>query len=667
MSEAAGIKAGAAYVELSLLNNLAGGFAAAQQDVIRFGASIGGTFAGADAGIRSFGNLLTGVGASLFGIGAAALAPIGLAIGNLTQRGGDLVDMAARTGLSIEALSGLGYVAEQTGASMQDIEAGSRGAAKFMAALDGGSKEAQGALGKIGLTAEQLKGKSFDDQFKLLALGVAGIKDPATRAATAMQVLGKAGTQLLPAFADGAEGLAAMLKEAEEVGAVLSAEDAKAADDFGDALGKLWRTVGSIGDVVAGVLLPPLKAIVDFVQPVVVAFREWLKANAAIVQTFAAVAAGILAIGAGLLVIGPILSMGGLWALLGGGIGGFLASFDSVRQAAAGLWASIAPVFEGITALITKGDFSGAFNLAVLAMQAAWETGMVFLYGQWLDFSERWIGNIPELSAALQAVWDTIVSAFNFTVQTVTDAWNGLTTFLGSAWQSITGAINGSTYKLADAFYDTIGLIIDAMAKIDTAWSDTVTFMQNVWSNVIGFISSGLIRIAGLLGILKNTSGALAEVKKDTDRAVDARLQASQDRAKSNEQWRKSEQDALAGRRRIAEEESKGIYQASRDANDKALTRIQGELTTAIKSAVAQKAAPYVPGGPEVAAELGTMTGVGTFNAALANSLGGASGAEAKLEEANRQRAIEIALLSRIDINTTPDAEPGVVVAPKIN
>ena len=66
--------------------------------------------------------------------------------------GSDLLDMSQRTGVSVEALSELGFAAEQSGADMETLEAGLRKMQKF----DRGSgrparRQAQEALARLGL------------------------------------------------------------------------------------------------------------------------------------------------------------------------------------------------------------------------------------------------------------------------------------------------------------------------------------------------------------------------------------------------------------------------------------------------------------------------------------------------------------------------------------
>src|SRR5581483_1062019 len=140
MASAQGIRAGAAYVELYTKDNrLVKGLAAAAQKLKAFGAS------------------LMGIGTQMAGLGVALLTPFLGAAKVFADMGSDLVDMSQRTGVTVEALSELGFAAEQSGADMETLEGGLRRMQKLIVEAAGGSAEARQALQRLGLTVADLK------------------------------------------------------------------------------------------------------------------------------------------------------------------------------------------------------------------------------------------------------------------------------------------------------------------------------------------------------------------------------------------------------------------------------------------------------------------------------------------------------------------------------
>ena len=77
--------------------------------------------------------------------------------------------------------------------------------------------------------AEDLKNLSPEQQFQTLANALAGVENASEKAALAQKVFGKAGTELLPLFAEGEAGMAALREQAQSLGIVMSTEAAAGA------------------------------------------------------------------------------------------------------------------------------------------------------------------------------------------------------------------------------------------------------------------------------------------------------------------------------------------------------------------------------------------------------------------------------------------------------
>jgi hypothetical protein len=109
MSAARGIKAGAAYVELYTKNSpLIKGLRDAEKKLKAFGAGI------------------TAIGTRISGLGAAIAGPMLASTSVFASMGDTLAKMSGRTGVSVEALSELGYAADQSGANLESLEAAVR-------------------------------------------------------------------------------------------------------------------------------------------------------------------------------------------------------------------------------------------------------------------------------------------------------------------------------------------------------------------------------------------------------------------------------------------------------------------------------------------------------------------------------------------------------------
>ena len=172
---------------------------------------------------------------------------------------GDMFDkMSQRTGVSVEALSGLKFAAEQSGASIETLEMGIRNMQRVLLDVQQGSSTAATTLSMLGLSIDNLQTMSPEQQFLQMAQAIAGVEDPSRQAALAMELFGRSGTQLLPMLQQGEAGIEALMQEARRLGIVMSEEDAKAAADFTDAMNRLSSVFKGIATQVSSVITPIL-------------------------------------------------------------------------------------------------------------------------------------------------------------------------------------------------------------------------------------------------------------------------------------------------------------------------------------------------------------------------------------------------------------------------
>lgn len=254
--------------------------------------------------VNDVGRELAGIGAKFAAIGGAAAGGMIAATVAFGSAGSALLDMSKRTGMSVEALSKLGFAAEQNGATLEDVSKGVINLNRSFAEASSGSKEATAAFARLGLSMAQLTGMTPEERFRAIVGALAAIPDPAVRAALAMQLFGKAGVQLLPMIADGTAGLDEMAAKAEELGIVMSTDSAKSANAFGSALTSMHRAVGAISNAIGSALAPTLTEIANILTINAAAIAKYINENKGLVLIALKVAAGVFATGVALTVVG---------------------------------------------------------------------------------------------------------------------------------------------------------------------------------------------------------------------------------------------------------------------------------------------------------------------------------------------------------------------------
>ncbi len=266
-------------------------------------------------GLKGLGNQIKqhqkAIGIGMVAMGGAILAAGALSIKTFAEMGDEVQKMALRTGFSTEALSELRHAAEISGTSLTSVEkAVKRMSGTILDAQDGLETYIR-AFQHIGIEVAELDGLDPEGQFLRIAEAIAEVEDPTKRAAIAQDIFGRAGTELLPLFAQGKEGLAELREEAHRLGIVFDQEAANKAAELTDALHKTEEAMSGMKMKIAEQLIPILIPLIDKVTALISGFTEWAKAHPALTKTIvistAAFGALLFALG-GLLLIMPGLT-----------------------------------------------------------------------------------------------------------------------------------------------------------------------------------------------------------------------------------------------------------------------------------------------------------------------------------------------------------------------
>jgi len=293
------------------------------------------TLSGIDGKMKKVGIAMAAVGTAIVGSLIAITLKTASAADNIEE-------MGQRTGLSTTLLQELDYAAKLTGTSIEGLEVATKRMAVTLNDAATGGEEAQQKLAALGLTISDLQGLSPDEQFLRIAKALGAIPDPTKRAALAIDIFGRSGTDLLPMLADTTMSLDEMLKKAHDLGLVMSEEDVKKAAALNDAITSLKAQFGGIGNAIATTLIPVFKDIVDTISKIIKAVTDWMAKHPELTKVIIAAAFGL-----GLLLLGF-----GTFILLAPGI--LAAGTIMGAGFAAALW-PIALIIAGIVALIAIG------------------------------------------------------------------------------------------------------------------------------------------------------------------------------------------------------------------------------------------------------------------------------------------------------------------------
>lgn len=359
-------------------------------------------FAKTNSDLQKFGKSMQKVGASFAAVGGAITAALGVAVKSLANAADVADDTAKRTGLTVEAVQELGYVAKMTGSNLATVEVALRTMQKGL--TDSGTESAAftSALETLGLSLAELRAMNPQAQFDALSQAIAGVTDPSQRAGLAMTVFGRAGTALLPMLAEGADGIAKLKDEAHKYGYVMSQEVAEAGSNFNDNLDRLKGSLGGLAQQVVAGLLPTLNSLVKCAADVVAGIKEWINNNPNLVSTLAHVAASV---GVVLTVFGALVAACGSWIALAPAVG---AAWTIATGPIGITIMAIAGVIAGIVALWKNWDKVCHY------MAQAWNTLTIVIckgVELWLSSWETALGWIPGIGEKLRTAMYQVQNA----------------------------------------------------------------------------------------------------------------------------------------------------------------------------------------------------------------------------------------------------------------
>lgn len=196
--------------------------------------------------------------------GALAVGGITALITGAIDAADNLRDLSQATGITVESLGGLGFAAGQNGGSLEGVASAAGKLNKALAEAAAGSKDALDPFNKLGISVKDAAGqtKAADVVFAEIADRFKTFNDGPEKAALALKLFGKAGSEQIALLNEGGEALRANIEYYKRFSGVTT-EVAAAADQFNDTLGKVKLLSQSLGTSIAASLLPSLQAVAD--------------------------------------------------------------------------------------------------------------------------------------------------------------------------------------------------------------------------------------------------------------------------------------------------------------------------------------------------------------------------------------------------------------------
>ncbi|MBB1329455.1 hypothetical protein H5087_08860 [Pseudoalteromonas sp. SR43-7] len=208
--------------------------------------------------------LVGGSARVMAGFGAAGVA----AYASIYAKNAEFIDQQAKTadrlGITTQALGGLQHAANLYGASNEELNKSLQTMQKNLGQVgQTGTGEAKYALDGLGLSVQELQGLAPEEQFKVIADKLKGVEDQSQKVYVAQTLMGKSGAKMINVMDAGADGITAMMQEADALGMTFDRIDAAKVEMANDAFDKAQKTTHSFGQTLAIETAPIIGAISD--------------------------------------------------------------------------------------------------------------------------------------------------------------------------------------------------------------------------------------------------------------------------------------------------------------------------------------------------------------------------------------------------------------------
>ena len=253
----------------------------------------------ANAAIKQFSSMGSGLasvaglgGAAVAGLGAVAAGAIGVAL-HTAESTAKLNQLSQATGVSVEALSGLGFVSKQVGVDQETLATGLERMSKLAFAAATAPAGAVNAYTRLGVAVRDASGqiRSTESIFTDLAAKFAAMPDGISKSALAMQIFGCGGAAMIPVLNLGRAGVEGFLKTAQRLGVVMDTETAQALEQFEQKLNLISAAAQGASNTLLHDLLPAMQAVAaQLTQDV--GGETWLQRAAHDAATLAKIAVG---------------------------------------------------------------------------------------------------------------------------------------------------------------------------------------------------------------------------------------------------------------------------------------------------------------------------------------------------------------------------------------
>lgn len=416
----------------------------------------------------------TALAGAAVGIGASMLS----VAGKTAEYADEIDKLSERTGINREELQRWKYAAGQSGADVGKLEVGIKKLSEGMNGAVEGSKSNIEAFEKLGITVDDLKGKTQEEIFDKVMTGLADMEQGAARNALGNDLLGKSYTELMPLLNAGAEGMQGLKDRADDLGLVMSEEAVGAGVLYGDTMDDVKSTLDAMTNSLGSEVMPIIQKFLDYILENMPAIQETFKGFSDGLKTaFGFIVENVI----------PPLTEGFQWLIDNMGLILPILATIGIAMGVFNVVTVIMGLVQAFKAwqLATEGMSiaQAALNLVmslnpvalVIIAIAALVAGLILLWNSNEDFRKAMINTWEKIKEVAMPIIDKVISIFQ-------DLWDKIKPIIDELLPILEKAFT----KVFDNIKSIVGVAIDLVKNhIDTiikVFNGLIDFVKNVFT-----------------------------------------------------------------------------------------------------------------------------------------------------------------------------------------
>ena len=445
---------------------------------------------------RNLGNVAKMTVLPLVGSFAAVGASIKSCVTDLHEYGTSLFNTSKALGIASDDLAKFRYIAQLSGSSAEQMDAGLRVLNNNIAnSAAGKNKDFLKMLEKLNISFKNADGsiKTAAQLMPELAEAMKSQTTQAQKAYIAQTAFGKSGADLIQTLERGKEGFAELSKDAEKYGLVIGDDAVDASLALDDALNHQNAALKGLKLTIGSQLIPTIAPLLEQMNDWIAQNREWIASE--INQAVKDFVTSVKSIDFKQVITQTVQfvkncaqlfkQLGGLKtiAIAVGAIFGaklVLALAGVVKS----IWTVITAVKALTIALMTNPII--AIITAIVAAVAGLAYAGYLIYKHWdtvkawfVEMWEQWGGVIKVFSLIFSPIIGVIIIA----AEQIIKNWEPIKEFFISLWQSICNAFEVYTQILSDAWDGICAL----PSKVADSWDGLKNYFRDLWESIKGF------------------------------------------------------------------------------------------------------------------------------------------------------------------------------------